>query len=67
MGEHEYFEAPQTGCPVYDGSVAWFECRVVETHTIGDHVQYIGEVLGGEVRTGDPAWTLQQLGWEYGG
>ncbi|MBI2766069.1 MAG: flavin reductase family protein [Chloroflexi bacterium] len=67
LGDHAFFDAPATGAPVYEGSVAWFECRVTESRAAGDHIQYIGEVVGGEVRTGDPAWTLQQLGWEYGG
>jgi flavin reductase (DIM6/NTAB) family NADH-FMN oxidoreductase RutF len=67
LGDFDYYDAPQTGAPVYDGSVAWFECRVVESRPVGDHIQYIGEVVGGDTPLGDPAWTLQQLGWEYGG
>lgn len=67
LGEHDFFEAPQTGCPVYAGSVAWFECRVVEARAVGDHIQYTGEVLGGEVRGTDRAWLNTDLGWEYGG
>ncbi|MGI8926950.1 MAG: flavin reductase family protein [Tepidiformaceae bacterium] len=67
LGEYAYFDAPKTGAPVHEGSVAWFECRVVESRSAGDHIQYTGEVLGGAVTGDDPAWTLQQLGWEYGG
>lgn len=67
LGDHKYFSAPETGVPVYEGSVAYFECRVTESHPAGDHIQYIGEVIGGAVRGDEPAWTLQQLGWEYGG
>jgi flavin reductase (DIM6/NTAB) family NADH-FMN oxidoreductase RutF len=63
----DHFLAPVTGSPVWSGSVAWFECRVTNSTPVGDHVLYVGEVVGGEVRSGDPAWTLQQLGWEYGG
>ena len=62
-----YFEAPGSGCPVYAGSVAWVDCRVVETRPVGDHIQYIGEVIGGQVRGTDPVWTNVELGWEYGG
>jgi hypothetical protein len=32
-----------------------------------DHIKYVGEVLGGAIIGEDPAWTLQELGWEYGG
>jgi flavin reductase (DIM6/NTAB) family NADH-FMN oxidoreductase RutF len=67
LEDGDYFNAPQTGVPVWDGSVAWFECRVTSSQEIGSHVLFVGEVLGGEVRSGDPAWTLQELGWEYGG
>jgi flavin reductase (DIM6/NTAB) family NADH-FMN oxidoreductase RutF len=67
LGEHGYFEAPETKAPVYENAVAWFECRVIETREAGDHVQYIGEVVNGKTPSGDPAWTLQELGWDYGG
>lgn len=67
LGDYDYFEAPQTGCPVYAGSVAWFECRVTDARLVGDHVEYIGEVVGGDAPLSDPAWTVQELGWEYGG
>ncbi len=67
LGERGFFNAPETGAPVYDGVVAWFECKVVDSREVGDHIQYVGEVLGGDTPSGDPAWTLQELGWEYGG
>ena len=67
IGEHGYLRGPETGAPVFEGAVAYFECRVRESRPVGDHVQYVGEVVGGDVLRGDPAWTLQELGWEYGG
>jgi flavin reductase (DIM6/NTAB) family NADH-FMN oxidoreductase RutF len=67
LGEHAFIEAPQTKMPVYEDSVAWFECRVTDSRPIGDHIQYTGEVVGGAVNSDDPAWTLQELGWDYGG
>lgn len=67
LGEFPYFTAPATGAPIYGGAVGWFECRVTQQYDVGDHIQYIGEVLGGAIRGEEPAWTLQQLGWEYGG
>lgn len=67
LGEHPFFAAPNTGVPVYDGAVAWFECRLTDARLVGDHIQYTGEVIAGGVRGDELAWTLQELGWEYGG
>ena len=33
------------GCPLLDGAIATFECRVTARHEGGDHVIYVGEVL----------------------
>ena len=33
------------GCPLLDGAIATFECRVTARHDGGDHVIYVGEVL----------------------
>ena len=33
------------GCPLLDGAIATFECRVTTRHEGGDHVIYVGEVL----------------------
>ena len=32
-------------CPLLDGTIATFECRVTARHEGGDHVIYVGEVL----------------------
>jgi rubredoxin len=40
----------QTGAPIVtDSSVAWFDCKVVETHEIGTHILFIGEVIDYDV------------------
>jgi len=56
----------ETGTPVLDQAVAWFECRVVEKVEPGDHVVFFGEVIGGDVREGD-ATTLARTGMSYAG
>ena len=33
------------GCPLLDGAIARFECRVTARHDGGDHVIYLGEVV----------------------
>jgi flavin reductase (DIM6/NTAB) family NADH-FMN oxidoreductase RutF len=32
------------GSPILKASVAWFDCRVVDRHPVGDHVLLVGEV-----------------------
>ncbi len=55
-----------TGTPVLDAAVAWFECRVVGSQHPGDHVVLFGEVVGGARREGNPQ-TLAATGMTYGG
>ena len=33
------------GCPLLEGAIATFQCRVTARHEGGDHVIYVGEVL----------------------
>jgi flavin reductase (DIM6/NTAB) family NADH-FMN oxidoreductase RutF len=39
-----FFDASH-GSPVLDGALAFFECKVVDTFTAGDHTLFIGEVV----------------------
>ena len=64
--EGEPVTSYDTGTPVLDGAVAWFECRVVGSSQPGDHVVYFGEVVGGSVRGGEPQ-LLSATGMSYGG
>lgn len=34
-----------TGAPLFEESVAWFECRVQESHDLGTHTLFVGEVV----------------------
>jgi len=43
-----------TGVPLIPGALAHLECRVVATHTAGDHAVYVGEVVAVETRPGRP-------------
>jgi flavin reductase (DIM6/NTAB) family NADH-FMN oxidoreductase RutF len=36
--------AAATGCPILPGTAAWVDCRVVSSHSEGDHTIFIGEV-----------------------
>ncbi len=43
-----------SGAPILDGVLAWLDCRLHDTADGGDHTIYIGEVLAGDARDGDP-------------
>lgn len=47
---HVFRDGEATGAPVFEDVPAYFECKVVEEITIGDHSIFIGEVLGGDTR-----------------
>ena len=35
-----------TGCPILEGAAAHLDCRLVASHEAGDHMVFIGEVVG---------------------
>jgi flavin reductase (DIM6/NTAB) family NADH-FMN oxidoreductase RutF/rubredoxin len=42
--------AGQTGAPILlEDSLAWFECRVLQTIDVGTHLLFVGEVVDGDV------------------
>jgi flavin reductase (DIM6/NTAB) family NADH-FMN oxidoreductase RutF len=45
-----FCEAPwhegETGSPILDGAIAYFDCRLVAQHPGGDHSLFIGEIVG---------------------
>jgi flavin reductase (DIM6/NTAB) family NADH-FMN oxidoreductase RutF len=49
-GREAFHEIPHgfsvTGAPILHGTVAHLDCRLEATHKAGDHVIFIGEVLG---------------------
>ena len=62
------FKDGETGSPILDEVPAYFECKVVEDITRGDHSVFVGEVVAGGTRN-DSAVPL--IEWEtnmhYGG
>ena len=46
--------AKVTGAPVFDGGLAWLDCRVAEALPGGDHHIFTGEIVAGEVGQGRP-------------
>ncbi len=60
--------AGKTGAPVLEDAIAHFECEVCEiANEHGDHAIVIGEVVEAGVRKDEPALTLLDTGWHYGG
>ena len=58
----------KTGAPVLEDAIAYFECEVREiANEHGDHAVVIGEVVEAGVRKDEPALTLMDTGWHYGG
>ncbi len=66
--EGEPVTALESGAPVLDAAVAWYECRVVERAEPGDHVVYFGEVVAGAPGPAEgEAATLAAVGMSYAG
>ena len=58
----------KTGAPVLEDAIAYVECEVREiANEQGDHAIVIGEVVEALVRKDEPALTLMDTGWHYGG
>ena len=60
--------AGKTGAPVLDEAIAYVECELREiANALGDHAVVIGEVVEAGVHRDEPALTLLETGWHYGG
>jgi len=58
----------KTGAPVLEEAIAYFECELREVaNEWGDHAVVIGEVVEAGVHKDEPALTLMDTGWHYGG
>jgi flavin reductase (DIM6/NTAB) family NADH-FMN oxidoreductase RutF len=62
------YRAGATGAPVLEDAIAYVECELREiANERGDHAIVIGEVVEAGVRKDEPALTLMDTGWHYGG
>jgi flavin reductase (DIM6/NTAB) family NADH-FMN oxidoreductase RutF len=48
------WRAVLSGAPVLDEALAWVDCRVQDAYDAGDHSIYVGAVLAGDAREGEP-------------
>lgn len=53
----------ETGAPVFADALAWVDCRVVEILPGGDHDIFVGQIVAGDARDGEP---LLYFGGSYG-
>ena len=45
----------ETGSPILDGAIAFFDCRLHESHAAGTHTIFIGEIVAaGYEESGEP-------------
>jgi flavin reductase (DIM6/NTAB) family NADH-FMN oxidoreductase RutF len=45
----------ETGSPIVDGAIAYFDCRLSESHAAGTHTLFIGEIVAaGYEESGEP-------------
>jgi len=45
----------ETGSPILDGAIAYFDCRIIASHPGGDHTIFIGEIVAaGYDEAGEP-------------
>ncbi len=61
------FKPGKTGSPIFDACPAYFECKVVDKCTLGDHTTFIGEVVEASVRRDEKPLGLADTSWHYGG
>ncbi len=61
------FTTGETGAPLLNAALSWFECEVVQTVETGDHQLYVGKVVGAGVNKEGTPLSLRALGWHYGG
>lgn len=40
----------ETGSPILDGALAYFDCRLTERHAVGDHTLFLGEIVAAGYR-----------------
>jgi flavin reductase len=58
-------ETGATGSPLLQEALASLDCRLVSSHTAGDHTLFVGEVVEARVRTAQTCLTSHDLPYLY--
>ncbi len=61
------FRIGKTGAPLLAEAAAWFECRVIDVVTHGDHTVFIAQVVEAGTNGDDLPLVLRDAGFSYGG
>lgn len=57
-----------TGAPVFDEALAWMDCRVTQTHNLGTHTLFIGELVDAAINDDEArAASMSDTRMKYGG
>lgn len=57
-----------TGVPIFDEAIAWLECEVRQTHDLGSHTLFIGELVDAAINDDDKrAAAMSDTRMKYGG
>jgi flavin reductase (DIM6/NTAB) family NADH-FMN oxidoreductase RutF len=59
------FTVSKHGTPFLKDAIACIECKVIDAHSTGDHILFIGEVVESLVNVEGNALTLKETGWHY--
>jgi len=60
--------AATTGAPVFDEALAWMDCRVTQSHDLGTHTLFIGELVDAAINDDEArAASMSDTRMKYGG
>ena len=60
--------AGSTGAPVFDEAIAWMDCEVRQSHDLGTHTLFVGELVAAGVRDDEArAAAMSDTRMKYGG
>ena len=61
-------EVGMTGAPIFDEAIAWLDCEVRQSHDLGTHTLFIGEVVDAGIRDEEQrAAAMSDTRMKYGG
>jgi flavin reductase (DIM6/NTAB) family NADH-FMN oxidoreductase RutF len=58
----------ETGAPIFEEAIAWMDCKVRQSHDLGTHTLFIGEIVDAGVNDDDTrAAAISDTRMKYGG